>query len=401
MKILMLTDVFFPDTIGGAGRVAHYLCFVLSKKGHEVHIITRNENGELPYYEKFNNNFFIHRFFLPQKESLSLLLKEVKSSYSLTRRLSREIAFDAICVHQSMVAIGPLLSGCLKGIPVIYYFHSPWHEEYLIKKRTEDGKLGIRDRVISFIMKKSEKKILRNSERIIVLSDYMGKKISQLHGYPQESIRIIPGGVDLDHFRLPLGGKTIAKQDLALPQDKTIFLTVRNLVPRMGLESLIEAFDRSAMLQKNGFLLIGGRGSLEDRLKKMVDSYNLKQSVRFLGYIPDVDLPGIYQSADFFVLPTKKLEGFGLVILEAMACGTPVLGTPVGAIPEVIGLFDERLIFEGTSWKDIKEKMENVIENPDRYQYQPGACRKFVEENFSWRKVADEFEKEAMKLLRR
>ena len=65
--------------------------------------------------------------------------------------------------------------------------------------------------------------------------------------------------------------------------------------------------------------------------------YDLHGSIRFLGHIPEIDLPQKYQAADFFVLPTRNLEGFGLVILEAMASGTPVLGTPVGAIPEVIG----------------------------------------------------------------
>ena len=70
MKLIILTDVFFPDTIGGAGRVVYYLCLELSKKGHENHIITRNINGDLPSYEEFNKNFFVHRFNLSQNESL-------------------------------------------------------------------------------------------------------------------------------------------------------------------------------------------------------------------------------------------------------------------------------------------------------------------------------------------
>ena len=105
----------------------------------------------------------------------------------------------------------------------------------------------------------------------------------------------------------------------------------------MGIDNLIEAFHRSKILRQKGLLLIGGKGLLEDRLKSMVENYDLHGSIRFLGHIPEIDLPQKYQAADFFVLPTRNLEGFGLVILEAMASGTPVLGTPVGAIPEVIG----------------------------------------------------------------
>jgi glycosyltransferase involved in cell wall biosynthesis len=400
MKILMLADVFFPDITGGAGRVAHYLCLELSKKGHEVHIITRNINGSLASRQQLNTNFFIHRFIVPQNGSSGLLLlSEARNSYILAKKLAKEISFDLVCVHQSMAAIGPLLSGLLRGIPIYYCLHSPWHEEYLIKRRTPDKKVGVKDRMISLVMKTIEKRILLKSKKVVVLSKYMGRKVSQTHGYPQERIRVIPGGVDLDRFHLPLEGKKNAKQDLDVTQDRTIFFTLRNLVPRMGIESLIGAFNCSETLREKSLLLIGGSGFLENRLKEMVGSSNLKNSILFLGHVPDQYLPGIYQAADYFVLPTEELEGFGLVILEAMACGTPVLGTPVGAIPEIIGPFDERLIFKGTNWKDIKEKMEDIIARPDLYYFDPKACRKFVEENYSWKKVADDFEEVAIGLI--
>ncbi|MBW1862534.1 MAG: glycosyltransferase, partial [Deltaproteobacteria bacterium] len=81
MKILMLADVFFPDTIGGAGRVIYHLGLELSEKGHEVHIITRNTDGKLPSHQQLNTNLFVHRFFSPQKTSLGLFFSEIKNSY--------------------------------------------------------------------------------------------------------------------------------------------------------------------------------------------------------------------------------------------------------------------------------------------------------------------------------
>jgi len=395
MKILMLADVFFPDTIGGAGKVSYHLGLELSQKGHEVHILTRNTGRKLLSHERLKRNLYVHRFSSPQKESPYLFFSELKNSYSLAKKISHRVKFDIICIHQSMVAVGPLLSGCLKKIPIICYFHSPWHEEYLIKK-LKPSKI---DKAVARIMRWIEKRILFKASKIIVLSHFMQNKVLEIHN-PQQRILIIPAGVDLDHFHLLDGNKTTAKQRSKLPRDKTIFLTVRNLVPRMGLENLIKAFDKSETLKEKGLLYIGGSGFLGYRLKRMVDILNLNNSIRFLGHIHDENLPGIYQATDFFTLTTEKLEGFGLVILEAMACGTPVLGTPVGAIPEVIGLFDERLIFKGTDWKSIKEKLEDVIENPDGYKYEPRACREFVKERFSWRKVADEFEKEAIGLIK-
>ena len=378
----------------------YHLGLELSGKGHEVHIITRNTDGKLPSHQQLNTNLFVHRFFSPQKTSLGLFFSEIKNSYFMAKQIARAIEFDIICIHQSLVAIGPLLSGCFKNIPVVYYYHSPWHEEFLVKKQKSKAKAGKTEKAIAHIMRWMEKRILLKADEVIVLSQYMLKKVSGIHNYPGKKIVEIPGGVDLNRFHLPDGGKAKAKRTNKLPQDKTIFLTVRNLVPRMGLENLIQAFNQSEILRQKGLLLIGGKGFLEKRLRTTVDHFKLHESIRFLGHVPEKDLPGVYQAADFFILPTRKLEGFGLVILEAMASGTPVLGTPIGAIPEVIGIFDKRLIFSGAGWKNIKQKMEEIIEKPDEYSFLPQSCRKFVQKNFSWQRVAEAFEKRAVKLRR-
>jgi glycosyltransferase involved in cell wall biosynthesis len=399
MKILMLADVFYPDTIGGAGRIVYHLGLEFSQRGHEVHIITRNTDGKFPSNEELHSNLYVHRFFTPHKESLALLLLEIKNSSFMAKQLSMKIEFDIVCIHQSFVAIGPLLLDRLKNIPLVYYFHSPWHEEFLIKKQVKKGIMREWSKAIAYLMRWIEKRMFLRSDRVIVLSQYILQKALEIHHFPKGKIVRIPGGVDLHHFHLPAGGKAAAKSIAGLPLGKTVFFTVRNLVPRMGLESLIEAFNRSETLRRQGLLLIGGTGFLKDRLKAMVYDFDLKDSVLFLGHIPEDDLPGLYQAADFFVLPTEKLEGFGLVILEAMASGTPVLGTPVGAIPEVIGPFDTRLIFDGMRWSDIKRKMEEVIEEPHGYHFDPEDCRNFVENNFSWKKLATNFEKEVLGLI--
>jgi glycosyltransferase involved in cell wall biosynthesis len=399
MKILMLADVFFPDTIGGAGRVIYHIAWELGKKGHEIHIITRNDDGKWPSHQKLKSNLFIHRFNTPSEESLSLLLSEIKNSYSLAHNLAREMEFDLLSSHQSLAAIGPLMVSSLRRIPAVHYFNSPWHEEFLIKNQADVEKPGMKTKLIAFLMKRVERQVISKAEKVIVMSQYMADKISEIHSFSTDKMVIIPGGVDLQGFSLPIDGKASTKAAVKFPLDKTLFLTVRNLVPRMGLEPLIEAFNNSPLLKEKGLLLIAGRGPLEKKLHKMVARFDLNQSIRFLGRVPEEDLPRIYQAADFFVLPTRKLEGFGLVILEAMACGTPVLGTPVGAIPELLGPFDQNLLFDGTGWQDLKRKLEEVIEEPERFKFEPEACRNFVEENFSWSRVADEFEQVVNKLI--
>ena len=399
MRLSILADVFYPDTIGGAGKVAYHLALELSEKGHEIHILTRNIAGKWPSQQELAPNLFVHRFFSSSKESLSPFLKEIKNSRLLANELAQKVNFDLLCTHQSLVAMGPLLSRCFKKIPLIHYFHSPWHEEYLVKKQKGTRKSGKKNKAVALLMKSIERRILLRAHRVIVLSEYMRDRALRIHNFPADRMVKIPGGVDLDLYHLPIGGKGAAKEAAKLPTNKAIFLTVRNLVPRMGLEALIESFTQSRVLRDKGLLLIGGKGFLEDRLRAQAESANLQDAVRFLGYIAEKDLPLFYQASDFFVLPTRELEGFGLVNLEAMASGTPVLGTPVGGIPEVIGLFDKRLIFDGTGWQDITNKLEEVIERPNSFRFDPQDCRDFVERNFSWKKAADAFEQEAKKCI--
>ena len=399
MKILTLTDVFFPDTVGGAGRVVYHLSSELSLRGHEIHVITRNTEGELPDQQEIHQNLSVHRFRSTKKESFLSFLSEIRNTASLNRYLTRDISFDLVCTHQSLVSIGPLMSTPLRNTPTIHYFHSPWHEEFLIKKQREDTEPGKKDNAIAFLMKQMERRVLRKAHKVIVLSQYMLERVSKIHSYPKTRLIKSPGGVDLNRYRLPSGGKRAVRDTLGLSQDKTIFLTVRNLVPRMGLENLIEAFSQSDTLRDKGLLLIGGKGFLGENLKQKVQNSALQNAVHFLGHIPEEDLPQMYQASDFFVLPTRRLEGFGLVILEAMASGTPVLGTPIGGIPEVIGPFDRELLFNGTGWQHIKSKIEEVVyDAPQRSRWTPQACRDYVEENFSWRRMANTFEQVARSL---
>ena len=396
MNILMVADVFFPDTIGGAGRVAYHLSHELAVRRHVIHVLSRNPDGDLPSYQLLEPNLFVHRFLTPSKESLGLLVNETKNSFTAAKELNSHNHFDCVCAHQSLATIGPLLCRKLRDLPIAFLFHSPWHEEYLVKKQPQ---AGLFDRFVASCMKWVERQVLIKASKIFVLSRYMEEKLRILHKIPEVKIFIIPGGVDLERFSLPAKGKVKAKELLVSPSDRTIFLTIRNLVPRMGIENLIEAFKASHILKEKGLLFIGGEGFLKKSLRALVEKHGLEKSIHFLGRISEKDLLSYYQAADFFLLPTRELEGFGLVILEAMASGTPVLGTPVGAIPETISLFNRNLLFEGTRHEDMRTKLEDVVQHPEKYRFDAESCRRFVEERYSWEKMAAAFEEEMIKLV--
>ena len=156
----------------------------------------------------------------------------------------------------------------------------------------------------------------------------------------------------------------------------------------MGLEILIRAM---AILRRHVpevLLLIGGMGSLRDDLESLTASLDLNDHVRFVGFVPDEQLPLYYQAADLFVLPTRELEGFGLVTVEALACGTPVLGTPVGATPEILLPLRSDLIFPGTDPDAIAqlilEHHQRLRSDPDGHQALRNACRRHAVDRYAW-----------------
>lgn len=382
--------------------MAYYLSLGLSEKGHEIHVITRaKDTSDLPAFQKLNSSLFIHRFNVPAEESISLVFSELFHSRVLARQLSRLMDFDLICTHQTLVSLGPLSVTHLSSKPILHWYYSPWHEEYFIKKYGDQNKMDFRARLITSILRRLEKRHIGKVRKVIVLSQYTKKQVTEIHHYPEEKIHLIPGCVDLNHFRLPVDGKKAVKNQLGFPLNRTIFLTIRNLVPRMGLENLIKPFIESEVLRRESLLLIGGKGFLEAHLKSMIAKYRLQECIQFPGYISEEMLPQFYQAADFFILPTKELEGFGLVILEALACGTPVLGTPVGAIPELLDPLANHFIMEGNEWFCILKKLEEVISQPEKYRLDPQTCRNHVQSRYSRIHMSDAFESLALDVMNR
>jgi glycosyltransferase involved in cell wall biosynthesis len=152
----------------------------------------------------------------------------------------------------------------------------------------------------------------------------------------------------------------------------------------MGLPELVEATGQLRAGGRDLVTLIAGRGALDAALRQQVSERRLEDSVRLLGYVAEAELPLYYRAADCFVLPTRALEGFGLVTAEAFACGTPVLGTPVGATPELLEPFDPRLLTRDATPDGLAEGMARFL---DEVAAEPGLeqrCRAYAEQHLSW-----------------
>ena len=217
----------------------------------------------------------------------------------------------------------------------------------------------------------------------------MKEKVRDIHGITADRIVINPGGVDLERFRPPENRKAL-KHKLGFPEGKIHLLTIRNLEPRMGIENLLECIRILNNDQDNIHLILGGEGIERQKLERFIKEYGLLGDVTVVGFIPPDILSEYYGAADFFVLPTRHLEGFGLVTPESMACGTPVLGTPVGGTKEILSGFDSRFLFRDTSPESMAEGIswavgEYFVRN-NQYERLRLDCREYAARNYSWQR---------------
>jgi glycosyltransferase involved in cell wall biosynthesis len=243
--------------------------------------------------------------------------------------------------------------------------------------------------------KRIERRALNRSDRIIVLSRFTRDKLRRAYKIPDDKIVIIPGGVDLERF-YPATDRTGIRERLNIPGEKTILLTVRNLVPRMGLENLLHAMQAVIKTVPDAYLVVGGEGPLKDHLVSLTRKLGIDNHISFAGFIPEADLPDYYRATDIFILPTLELEGFGLITLEALASGIPVLGTPVGGTVEILSRLDSQYLFKDTGAESMAELIIKTCrefkDNPTLRREVSSRCRVFVEENYSWEKNVDALE---------
>jgi len=276
----------------------------------------------------------------------------------------------------------PLLGSLRRHrVPHVVHFHGPWAEE-----SAGEGQSFLAVRAKRWL----ERRVYASADRLIVLSGAFRDILTERYGIARERIAVIPGGVDLDRFR-PLCSPMEARERLGWPVDGKVILCVRRLVRRMGLETLLDAFADVSAEHPEARLVIGGRGPLTGELEERARALGIGEKVRLAGFIPDDDLPFAYAAADFTIVPSQALEGFGLITLESLACGTPVLVTPVGGLPEAVAGLEPAMVLEGTSREALAAGLRRGL-RPERLAALPSRerCREYAQARFNWSRIARE-----------
>jgi glycosyltransferase involved in cell wall biosynthesis len=395
MNIVLLAEVSATAVIGGAERMLREQALGLQKRGHRVEAIVRMPPADSRSAAAFGP-VMEHRYAVSRHSSPSFVLSSMLGSVRAFDRAVHAEGADAALIHQSMAGFGPIVRRRAKARGWVYMCLSLAHEEYLSRTPAEPGPTGrLRRELNARVRLWIERAVLRRCARIIVMSEFMKRRVQSAHAIEDGRLRILPGGADPVRFQPPQDPADVRRR-LGLPLDKVILLAVRNLVPRMGLHNLIQAIAKLGEEAKDLLLLLGGEGELRAGLQQLIEDLHLTRQVRMLGFISEEDLPAYYQAADLVLMPTHELEGFGLVTVEALACGTPVVGTPVGALPEILSRVDPRLIAEGTDGTALAQAIRLVLR---RFRDQPGEQerlsrrgRALVVEDYNWDRLNERLE---------
>jgi glycosyltransferase involved in cell wall biosynthesis len=388
MNILQISTQSYPFKTGGLETVVFNLAQNLKNLGHNVTILSGSENPrENEIVEGVSCHFYP---FIPKPYFVRWFTSMV-NQYKIQRELTAKVDFDLIITHHPLSVIAA--KDLIHKKPNVYVFCSPLHEEIkTIIKHT----IGLvrKTYIYSYYYFSviAQKLAIRSSAHIAAISDFMNKKVKKIS--KKANVVTIPCGIDSKKF-IPPANKSAVREELGFPKTKKVIFTVRRMVPRMGIDMLIKAVENNIDDFKNCKFIIAGKGELLEKYRKLVEKRNLSKIIEFPGYLSDESLVKHFQAADLYVQPTISLEGFGLTILESMACGTPALITPVGASPEIIDSFDNRFIADNIKPRDFGKKLADTLKLVKKDTDLPEKCVDFARENYSWEKMA----KEILKLV--
>jgi len=203
-------------------------------------------------------------------------------------------------------------------------------------------------------------RFLQAADAVIAVSECTKRDAIRLYGVDESKIRVIYEGVN-PRFRLATPEAISAvRQNHNLPEH--FILSVGTIEPRKNLNTLLAAY---RALRHRGaefkLVIVGKKGWLYQGFFRMLHELGLEDEVIFPGFVPDDDLPALYSAADLFVFPSLY-EGFGLPLLEAMACGTPVVTSDVSSLPEIVG--DAAITVDPHNAEELAEAILRILEDP-------------------------------------
>ncbi len=368
-RLCIVTHTFLPH-IGGIERVVYEQSKRLLHRNFEPMVVTNRIDTPKSYvvdgikvecYESLNTGFRLGiPYSIPTVTSLETFLKAVKSS-------------EIVHAHGHPYITSLIAAKLAKRYskPFVLTQHNTFIEY--------DGIFDNIERLNDLAV---GKETLKEADKIITVSNATKDYVLSLGAKP-EKIKVLHNGVDLVHFRPLTGKREEMRRKLGISQSSIVVLTVRRLVYKNGIDTLIEGANIAVRKNPKITFLVVGKGPDLNNVQMRIRQLGIENNFRLTGFVKDEDLPFYYNAADFFVLPSKSGEGLPLVALEAMACGLPVIATNVGGISEILMEDYGKLVPSNQPEQLAKAILE--FSNID-FSSRKLELRAVMEEKYSWDK---------------
>lgn len=382
-KIAFLSQEFSKNCNGGVCRYTYDLAHALADSGNEVHVISLSKNKRENEYR--DRNVYVHEIipeqvdFLKLPWGLNISKKNLTYSYSACLKLlTLKDRFGIQIVEAPLWDAEGFVFSLVKSIPLVVRIETP-----LFKVAEIQGWEVTKDLKVANWM---EGEAARRADKVIAISKDIGNLIRDHHSIPKQWIELCPLGIEVPDENL------LVKEG----DEKALnVLFVGRLEKRKGVETLFRAMPE--VLEKvpdTQFYLVGkdtnnapDGGSYKKYLLKSLNK-KYHKNVKFIGYVDDQELKTYYKNCDLFVAPSLY-ESFGLIFLEGMSWGKPVVGCNVGGIPEIVENNYDGLLIEPENKNELANAVLKLLTNKELRNTMGTSGRQKVETDFSTKKMAE------------
>ena len=375
MKVGTLTWEFPPRVVGGIARHCEGLAKALVQQNHEVHLFTLDFPGSPNYEEMDGVKVYRASTELGHPNFLTWVLM---FNHFLAKRMadvSQSVDFDVIHVHDWLAAFS--------GISFKHYLKKPM---VLTVHSTEVGRAQGLHSPDSFSINGIEWWAMYEADRVIVCSQSMKNEICGHFNLPLDKVDVIPNAIDPTKYQTSVDRGSV-RQRYGVGYGEKLILCVGRLVPQKGIEYFIRAIPIIAKRYPEAKFIIVGEGWSRDILEAEARSSGQGRKIQFTGFASDQEVINLMTSADALVVPSVY-EPFGIVALEGMATGVPVVASKVDGLAEVIEHDRTGVFVYPRSPESIAWGVDQVLSDPGHAKWLTENAKEELRKAYSWEAVA-------------
>jgi glycosyltransferase involved in cell wall biosynthesis len=374
MRIAMITWEYPPRIVGGIARHCEGLAKALARQGHEVHVFTLDFPGAPDYEELEGIRIYRTRSEVGHPNFLTWVLLFNHFIEKRMAGVSQLTEFDVLHMHDWLTAPAAISFKHFIEKPLVFTAHS-----------TEHGRSGLHI-PDSFTIDGLEWWSTYEADKIVVTSGSMKSEVGGHFHVSDSKVKIIPNGIDTNKYGGSVDKGTVRARYGVQPHEKLI-LCIGRLVPQKGIEYLINAVPIVARRHPEAKFVIAGDGWYRDHLEWLANNTGQRWRITFTGFISDQDLFALTKSADVLVVPSVY-EPFGIVALEGMAAGVPVVASQVGGLPDFIQHDRTGVLTYPRNPESIAWGIDHILSNPGHAEWLVKNAGEVVQKAYSWDAIA-------------